>query len=123
MRKQYFFRESPRGLLAWDVDRLVELTSELPRILIPLQEIGEIDRVWAGDDGEATWRTMVEHMRLIADADMSFPIIIAANGEIMDGRHRIAKALLQNLDEIVAVRFEEDPEPDYVGLGPDELPY
>lgn len=22
MRKQYYFRDSPRGLLAWDVDRL-----------------------------------------------------------------------------------------------------
>jgi hypothetical protein len=41
----------------------------------------------------------------------------------MDGRHRLAKAALQKLDAIVAVQFEEDPEPDYVGVPPEDLPY
>ena len=41
----------------------------------------------------------------------------------MDGRHRVAKALLLGLEEIEAVQFEEDPQPDHVGLGPDDLPY
>ena len=95
----------------------------LPRILVPMDQIGELDRLWTGDDDPPTWRGLVEHMRLIADADLSFPIIISANGEIMDGRHRLAKAALQKLDAIVAVQFEEDPEPDYVGVPPEDLPY
>ena len=32
LRKQYHFWPSPRGLQAWDVHRLIELTSDLPRI-------------------------------------------------------------------------------------------
>jgi len=39
MRKQYFFRQSPRGLLAWDVDRLVDLTRDLPVQSVRLTEI------------------------------------------------------------------------------------
>ncbi len=39
MRKQCYSRQSGEGLLAWDVDRLVELTSQLPRKRIPLEQI------------------------------------------------------------------------------------
>jgi hypothetical protein len=41
----------------------------------------------------------------------------------MDGMHRILKALLEGLEEIEAVRFGRDPEPDYVDVDPDDLPY
>ena len=42
----------------------------------------------------------------------------------MDGMHRVLKALMQGRSHIRAVRFETDPEPDYVGvLDPDDLPY
>ena len=38
--------------------------------------------------------------------------------------HRVPKALIQGRSHIEAVRFEIDPEPDYVGvLDPDDLPY
>ncbi len=41
----------------------------------------------------------------------------------MDGRHRLAKALLQGRPTIEAVQFDADPEPDHVGRGPNDLPY
>ena len=41
----------------------------------------------------------------------------------MDGMYRICKALLEGLSDIEAVRFIHDPEPDYVGIHPDHLPY
>jgi hypothetical protein len=66
---------------------------------------------------------MVEHIKLIEEADLSFPIILSASGAAMDGMHRSAKALLQGQEEIRAVQFDQDPEPDHIGLGPDELPY
>src|SRR5262245_39793825 len=123
MRKQYYFRPSDRGLLAWDVDRLVQLSSHLPRKLIPLSQIQELDEEWLGDDERRTWRAVLEHVRLIEEADLSFPIILSATGAVMDGRHRVAKAASQGRYEIEAVQFDEDPEPDYVGLGPDDLTY
>lgn len=62
-------------------------------------------------------------MKLIEEADRSFPIILSATGAVMDGMHRSAKALLQGREEIDAVQFDRDPEPDQIGLRPDELPY
>ena len=60
---------------------------------------------------------------MIEEADLSFPIILSSSGAVMDGMHRVAKAAWQGRNEIEAVQFDEDPEPDHVGLGPKELPY
>ena len=123
MRKQYYFRPSPRGLLSWDVDRLVQLSSQLPRKRISLSDIRELDEAWSGEGGPQTWRALLEHVRLIDEAELSFPIILSSDGAVMDGMHRVAKAVLQGGKDIEAVQFERDPEPDHAGLGPEELPY
>ena len=54
---------------------------------------------------------MVMHMKAVLNADLSFPIILDEDGEIMDGRHRIMKAILEGKRNIKAVRFNENPEP------------
>lgn len=123
MRKQYYFRDSPRGLLAWDVDRLVELSRTLPIRAVPLNEIRELDEVIETDGRAITWRQFVEHMALVGDADLAYPVILAADGAVMDGRHRVAKALLEGRATIDVVQFGEDPAPDFVGRDPDDLPY
>ena len=73
MRKQYYFQPSEQGILAWDVDRLIELSSQLPRRAVPLTAIRELDQDWHGDDERPTWRAMLEHVRLIDEADLAFP--------------------------------------------------
>ena len=123
MRKQYFFRQSRRGLLAWDVDRLIQLSRDFPHKHIALSSIRELDQPWIDDGERTTWRAVIEHIKLIDDADLSYPIILSADAEVMDGMHRVAKAVREGRTEIEAVQFIEDPEPDYVGLGPDDLPY
>jgi hypothetical protein len=123
VRKQYYFRPSPRGLLAWDVDHLVQLSAGLRRRQVPLTEIRELDETWCGEEERPSWRSMIEHVKLIMDADSSFPIILSAGGEVMDGMHRVARATLEGRQTIEAVQFSEDPAPDHVGRGPTELPY
>jgi hypothetical protein len=125
MRKQYHFRPSARGLQAWDVDRLVALTKNLPRIQVSLTAIRELDEPYwfSGGNNDATCRAVVEHAQFIAEADLSFPIILSSDGRVMDGMHRVGKALLSGLATIQAVQFQHDPEPDYVGLAPEDLPY
>ena len=122
LRKQYYFRPSDRGLLAWDVDRLVELSAQLSRKRVPLSELRELDEPWFGKDEPGTWRNLLEHVKLMDEADLSYPIILAADGAVMDGRHRIAKAVRAGYADIEAVQFEVDPPPDHVGKGPDDLP-
>jgi hypothetical protein len=123
MRKQYFFRPSPRGLLAWDVDRLIELSRDLPRQHVPLAQIRELDEAVFGADEPATWHSLLAHVRLMDEADPQYPIILAADGRVMDGMHRVARAMRAGAQEIEAVRFDADPPPDHVGKAPDNLPY
>jgi hypothetical protein len=125
MRKQYHLRPSPLGLLAWDVDRLIELTTHSPRVQVPLEAIRELDEpFWfGGGSGEATCRAVADHARLIAETDLQYPIILGADGRVMDGMHRVAKAYLEGRGTILAVQLTSDPEPDFVGVDAAKLPY
>lgn len=125
MRKQYHLRPAPSGLLAWDVDRLIERCEGLPRMVVPLEEIRELDEpFWfAAGPEAATCRAVADHARLIIDADLRHPIILGADGRVMDGMHRVAKAYLEARGTILAVRLPVDPEPDFVGVDEDALPY
>lgn len=123
MRKQYFFRNSPRGILAWDVDHLVAAVSAFVPKRIPLSQIKELQHPWSGDGEGQTWNELIAHVRLVEAADLAYPIILAADGTVMDGMHRVVKAVLAGHTDIVAVQFDQDPEPDFVGRGPNDLPY
>jgi len=125
MRKQYHLRPSPSGLTAWDVDRLIDLTAHLPPVEVPLGSIRELDEpFWfQGGSDEATCRAVAEHARLISETDLRYPIILGADGRVMDGMHRVAKAYLEGRATIRAVRFDRDPEPDYEGVDEADLPY
>ena len=124
MRKQYHFRQSHLGLCAWDVHRLVELTRDLVRERVPLSEIRELDESYWGNEGpRMTCREVIDHARLILECDLEYPVILSSDRRVMDGMHRIGKALLEGRSDIEAVRFVHDPEPDYVGADPDDLPY
>jgi hypothetical protein len=49
---------------------------------------------------------------------LRYPIILSAEGYLIDGGHRLAKAYLLRICEVAAVQFALDPEPDYI-LTPD----
>ena len=124
MRKQYHLRPTERGRLIWDVHRLVELSADLPRREVPLEAIRELDEnFWFQDDAVPTCRAIAEHAILIQETDLRYPIILSADGRVMDGMHRVAKAFMQGLKTISAVQFTEDPPPDYIDVDLDSLPY
>jgi hypothetical protein len=125
MRPQYHFRDSPQGLHAWSVRRLVELSGGLISQQLPLSAIRELDEpFWnGGKKHPLTCHEIAGHARLISESDLSFPIILSSDGRVMDGMHRVCKALNLGLETIAAVRFAVDPEPDYIGVHPDDLPY
>ena len=112
-------------MLIWDCDRLVALSEGLPRRTIPLNSIRELDEAYWRQEGEAhlTCRELVDHLRLVDEADLSYPIILSADGRVMDGMHRVVKAALEDRADIEAVRFDEDPEPDHVNIEASDLPY
>ncbi len=124
MRKQYHFWPAERGFDAWDVDRLIALSQGLATERVAVEAIGEIDTAYWFDGSEVpTVRKVVEHARLIREVDLSYPIILGPDGRVMDGMHRIARALLEGRREVDAVRFPALPEPDFRCCWPHELPY
>jgi hypothetical protein len=124
VRKQYHFRPSARGLYAWDVDRLIPIADALPEQAVPVTEIVEIATSYWFDHGyEPTVRAVVQHLRLVNDADLSYAIILDPDGRVMDGMHRVAKALLPGHSTIAAKRLAALPDPDYTDVEPGELPY
>jgi hypothetical protein len=125
MRKQYHSRVTNRGRLIWDVHHLVALSAGLPKVRVALSAIRELDEpCWFGGAGDvATCRAVADHARLIQATDLAFPIILSSDGRVMDGMHRVAKAHMLGHKDIDAVRFDRDPEPDYVDIPDDQLPY
>ena len=99
----------------WFIERLWQLARELPVQHIPIAQIAEFDQdCWFGSNSPPTCRAVADHARRIYEADMRYPILLSAEGFLIDGGHRIAKAYLLGEPDIAAVRFADDPEPDYI---------
>jgi len=123
MRKQYHFRNIGQDLYIWDVHHLLELTKNLTPKTVLLADIQELNEAYWFPDQYPTTQQIIEHVQLIQDANLSYPIILCAQGRVMDGMHRVAKAsLLQHID-ILAVQFEQTPEPDFLNMDEDDLDY
>ena len=93
----------------WSVSRLIALSveQELPVYDAPLAFMDLSDSLW----DESTPVELAGHFTAVRDADLSKPIILASTGWLMDGRHRLVKALMDGHATIKAVRFEVDPVP------------
>ena len=94
------------GRHSWSVARLFELSRALPVMDVPVDHLN----VYVVYE-KLTLREMVMHMAAVNAADLSLPIILDEDGELMDGRHRIMKALLTGAKTVKAVRFDENPAP------------
>jgi hypothetical protein len=125
VRKQYHFWPGEPGLDAWDVDRLIQLSRDRPVLEVALDSIDEVDTdFWFKYGTETpTVRRVMKHMRLVEEVDVSHPIILGADGRVMDGMHRVVRALLDGRSTIGAVQFDVQPEPDYRNCSPTDLPY
>ena len=54
------------------------------------------------------------HIKKVQEADLSYPIIFNAEGKLMDGYHRLCRALLDGKEEISYVQFTIDPTPERI---------
>ncbi|MCY3555578.1 MAG: chromosome partitioning protein ParB [Gemmatimonadetes bacterium] len=99
----------------WYTERLWELAKDLPVYVAEVERFAELDRdCWFGEGRTPTIREVADHCRRINETDTRYPLIINDNGQLMDGGHRLARALLEGRKTVKAVRFEEMPEPDEI---------
>jgi len=101
-----FYRD---GRKRWTVARLIKLAEDLKPFELPLKHMN-INGLYP--EIKSTME-FVEHIQYVIDADLSCPIILDEEGYVMDGRHRLAKCLLNNKKTIKAVRFDVSPDPCY----------
>ena len=94
------------GRHSWSVARLHQLAKELPVMEIPLDHLNVNYKY-----SSLHLREFVMHMKAVLEADLSYPIILDEDGELLDGRHRLMKAMFENHKTIKAVRFDENPPP------------
>jgi hypothetical protein len=99
-------QECRLGNNIWSVARLHQLAKDLEVMLVPLDHLN----VFYIYD-KLTLREMVMHFNTVNNADLSYPIILDEDGDIMDGRHRVMKAIMVGEKNIKAVRFQENPQP------------
>ncbi|MCW8038752.1 MULTISPECIES: hypothetical protein [Acinetobacter] len=123
MRKQYHFRQAGEDTFIWNVHRLVELSANFQIKNVCLFEIQELNEAYWFPDTHPTTQQIIDHIQLIEKADLSYPIILCAEGKVMDGMHRVAKAALLKCERIHAVQFEQTPLPDFINIDEDALDY
>lgn len=102
----------------WNVARLISLAAGLPTEQVAIADIAELDtNYWFHAGHEPTVRHVVQHARhALVGVDPSYPVILGPDGRVMDGMHRIVRAMLDGATHVNAVRFAELPPPDLEGV-------
>lgn len=105
-----------QNLYYWKASTLWKLSASLPVEHLPLESFD-----WTNENFQCQslsnpplWRDIGDHAKRIFAADLQYPIVMSAEGNVMDGMHRILKCYTFGLPTVKAVRFKENPPPDMV---------
>lgn len=95
----------------WTVTNLIARAKDLEPFDLPLAAIYLGTEVWTP---EGSPFGLAYHMRRALDVDTNYPVIMSEEGFIMDGWHRVLRALIDGKPTIKAVRFNKTPPHDYL---------
>lgn len=95
------------GSARWSVARLIDDCKDLEPFDAPLAALDLSHVIWEGAD----MTSLAFHCKKVNASDLKKPIIIAWDGNIADGRHRIIKSLMLGKRTIKAVRMTWKPSP------------
>lgn len=93
----------------WSALKLIEASKDIPTFDLPLVGINLDTCVWGNTQ---TVDGFIYHAKRIMNTDLKYPIILNNKGRIIDGWHRVAKAILLGRETIKAVRLEVMPDAD-----------
>ena len=71
-------------------------------------------------DAIDTPKELADHIKRCEKTSLEYPVIMNEDGLIMDGWHRIVKALVAGLSSVKAVRFEKNPPCVFVKVDEDD---
>jgi hypothetical protein len=91
---------------------------DLPARQVSIAQVREFEQYcWFGPEQDPTCHAVAIHALRISEADLAYPIILSAEGGLMDGGHRVRKACMLGHAEVAAVQFAQDSAPEYILLG------
>lgn len=93
----------------WAVARLIEHSKGLPVFEITVAGIFIGSNIFSES---RTARAIAEHVKRVNETSLEYPILLDPDGFIVDGWHRVVKALVEGVETIKAVRFEVMPNRD-----------
>jgi len=98
----------------WNVADLWKAAKDLVPVMVQIESIIDIEELldshtWSA--GPMTVREILDHVDRIANADLSYPIILAPEGWICDGCHRLIRAWREGKTYIEMVQLKEMPVP------------
>jgi len=120
IRPQYHFRKVGDDTHIWRVEPLLK-RSFTPMDLM-ISRIGEIHEPYWFTDAVPTCMSVMEHAAQAQRADLSYPILICEDHRIIDGMHRVMKAVSEGKQTIRAHQIAL-PAPDHKNMHPDDLTY
>ena len=95
-----------QGKKVWIMAKPIDMAKDLEVFDLPLAHI-DIDVAPWGD--KKPIENFAYHMKRVQHSDLKHPVIMSQSGFIMNGWHRVVKAMLEGRESVKAVRFERNP--------------
>ncbi len=92
----------------WRVPDLWEASRDLPASEVCLDHLSEVHDSWLAHWTDPSHPLVAPEMERVRSADLSYPILLHPSGWLMDGYHRVARALMEGRKTLPAVRFTDD---------------
>ena len=98
------------GNKVWYATTLIKASKDLPVKSIPINnKMLDTKIQWTLD----TFFDLKQHMIRMKNADLKFPVIIGPKGIIIDGYHRLMKAMSLNKTSIKYIKLDKLPPHDF----------
>lgn len=108
-RKKQLDGQYSDGKRAWSAARLAKLYEDEPVYEVPVRTFPLYDWHW---EEKLTLFDFLVHCKRINAADLSKPILIGPDGAIVDGVHRLCKAILAEEETVKVIYIPDMPTPD-----------
>lgn len=118
------YSETSKGVRRyWKIEDLWRLAKGRPIEHLPVEML--VDQLegtcWTEGDEDVTPQWVLGHTRRILGAEMEYPILLNEDNIIVDGIHRLCKAVLEGKETISVQRLQQLPEPTFA-TAEDEFP-
>jgi hypothetical protein len=114
LSRQFHYWPNGDSWDAWSVHRLLEHAAGRPAEAVRIDDLTELDtNYWFHAGHEPTVRNVVRHvLHATRDVDPSYAVLLGPGDRVLDGMHRIVRAMLAGETHVEAVRLPTLPPPD-----------